>query len=612
MTSRVAHGDASWSEDGQNGSKRAVLYLRVSTKEQAERGGEAEGYSIPAQRDAGKRQAASLNAIVVEEFADRGESGTSMRRPELQRMLAYVKENKVEYVIVHKFDRLARNLADDVNITLALKTAGARVISSTENIEDTPTGELMRTILSGMAAFYSSNLALEVVKGSTQKAKVGGTIGKAPLGYLNVRRIDNGCEVRTVDIDPERGPLMKWAFEAYATGEWSVQRLLDELTRQGLETTPTAARPSRALYLSHLHKLLKHPYYKGIVRYKGVEYEGRHEPLVSAQTWQRVQEILATHSLAGDRPQVHNHYLKGTVFCGWKDENGVECGSRLIVTHARSRSGRIYPYFVCSSRHNKRSGCTFKAVMIDTIEDKIIDHYAAYQLTPDERDNLEEVLGQELIALRDETAGERVKLHKRQRRLLDEREKLLQAHYAEAVPLDLLKSEQSRIGDALTHIEDRLAATATQDELVGTQLKAALALATDIQDSYRTASDAIRRRLNRWIFAEIVVEEDGELSSTLAEPFNVLLSPQIRRLAASRASQLAPVAPEPGWATLEASFNEKGAQRLVGASRPTRLRPSRVGLNKETLVAPGGVEPPHAASKAAALSTELRGRVDEA
>ncbi len=66
---------------------RAVLYLRVSTKEQAERDGDPEGYSIPAQREACKRKATSLGAVVVEEFVDRGESARSANRPELQRML---------------------------------------------------------------------------------------------------------------------------------------------------------------------------------------------------------------------------------------------------------------------------------------------------------------------------------------------------------------------------------------------------------------------------------------------------------------------------------------------------------------------------------------------
>src|SRR4051812_46346290 len=95
----------------------AVIYLRVSTKEQAERDGDPEGYSLPAQREANRRKAAALKAVVVEEFVERGESAKSAdTRPELQRMLAYLKQHRVDYVIVHKVDRLARNRLDDTQI----------------------------------------------------------------------------------------------------------------------------------------------------------------------------------------------------------------------------------------------------------------------------------------------------------------------------------------------------------------------------------------------------------------------------------------------------------------------------------------------------------------
>ena len=101
--------------------------------------------------------------------------------------------------------------------------------------------------MSSIAEFYSRNLATEVIKGSVQKAKNGGTPGRVPLGYLNVRHIENGCEVRTVEVDPERGPLMAWAFEAYATGDWTIRRLLAELTRRGLTTEPGPRTPGKPL-----------------------------------------------------------------------------------------------------------------------------------------------------------------------------------------------------------------------------------------------------------------------------------------------------------------------------------------------------------------------------
>src|SRR5882762_8615642 len=116
----------------------AVIYVRVSTKEQAEKGGEAEGFSIPAQREGCKRKATSLSAVVIEEFVERGESAKTADRPELQRMLAYIAENQVKYVIVHKVDRLASSRADDDTINLAIRQAGAELVSVSENIDQTP------------------------------------------------------------------------------------------------------------------------------------------------------------------------------------------------------------------------------------------------------------------------------------------------------------------------------------------------------------------------------------------------------------------------------------------------------------------------------------------
>src|SRR5664280_2052777 len=111
-------GSASQSTEG---FPRAIIYLRVSTKEQAEMGGEAEGFSIPAQRAACIRKAEALGASVEEEFVDRGESAKTANRPELMNMLNYLRKHATQYVIVHKVDRLARSRADDVAITMDIE-----------------------------------------------------------------------------------------------------------------------------------------------------------------------------------------------------------------------------------------------------------------------------------------------------------------------------------------------------------------------------------------------------------------------------------------------------------------------------------------------------------
>ena len=336
------------------GGAVAVSYLRVSTREQAEKGGTDEGFSIPAQREATRRKAEQLGAGILEEFIDAGASAKSADRPELMRMIQYVKANKVSYCIVHKVDRLARNRADDVSIHLALQQCGVMLVSATENIDETPSGMLLHGIMSSIAEFYSRN--------------------------LDVRKLDElGRELRTVELDPERAPMIEWAFKAYTSGDWSVSQLHDELTSRGLRSLPTPRRPAKPLAVSTVHRMLTNPYYKGDVIYRGTRYKGNQPPLVPAEVWYQVQSVLTAHQHAVEATQVHGHYLKGTVHCG-------QCGSRLIVSNAKNRHGNVYCYFVCSGRHSKRTDCTRQAMLIEDVEKLVEDYYKRVQITPAQQD----------------------------------------------------------------------------------------------------------------------------------------------------------------------------------------------------------------------------------
>ncbi len=503
---------------------RAILYLRVSTKEQAEMGGDPEGYSIPAQREACQRKAASLGAVVVEEFVDRGESARSANRPELQRLLTYVREHSVDYIVVHKVDRLARSRADDVTINLALQAAGVSLVSVTENIDETPSGLLLHGIMSSIAEFYSRNLANEVIKGSVQKAKAGGTVGKAPTGYRNVRKMIEGREVRTVEIDPERGPLMRWAFEQYATGDWTMRSLHAALTEKGLTSTGGPRTPSKPLSLSNFARLLRTSYYMGIVSYRGVEYAGAHEPLVSVDTFERVQAVLDSHNRAGEKQRTHRHYLKGSVFCG-------RCHSRLCVMHAKNRHGTVYPYFFCLGRQQHYTDCTQKVILIEQVEDAVIRHYATVQLSAQQQREVRTFILEQLQSRRTAAADEQARQERRIRQLNDERGKLLQAHYAGAIPLELLKAEQDRISSELRSAEQLLHASRLSTSQVETRLEQALELVGNCQAAYQAASSQVRRWMNQTFFERLEITEEYEVSSDLAAPFKLLLHGDVQRAA---------------------------------------------------------------------------------
>ena len=154
--------------------------------------------------------------------------------------------------------------------------------------------------------------------------------------------------------------MIEWAFKAYASGNWSVSQLHDELTSRGLRSLPTPKRPAKPLAVSTIHRLLTNPYYKGDVIYRGTRYKGNHPALVPADVWYQVQSVLTAHQCAVEATQVHGHYLKGTIHCG-------QCGSRLIVSNAKNRHGNVYCYFVCSGRHSKRTDCTRQAMLIEDV-----------------------------------------------------------------------------------------------------------------------------------------------------------------------------------------------------------------------------------------------------
>lgn len=497
-------------EEKPDGLVPAITYLRVSTKDQATRNGLEEGLSIPAQREAAQRKAEQLGAVIVKEFIEPGESAKTARRRALQEMLDYIAVNQVRYCIINKVDRLARNRLDDAIIHSTLRGSNITLVSVTENIDESPSGMLMHGILASMAEFYSLNLAQEVLKGMTQKASIGGTPTKAPLGYLNVRTTDTkGREARDIELDPDRADLIRFAFTAYATGDWSLSSLARELKTRGLTTRPTPSQPAKPVITTGLHKILTNPYYQGTVTFRGVTYDGAHSPLVDPNTWLRVQTQLDAKNAVGERPQKYDHYLKGSLRCS--------CGAKLMIERPRDKQGDRYEYFTCSGRR-KKNGCTRSAILAERIEDHIERDYGTNGLTAEEAQRVNQVLHQVFAQLEASSGDERAVLTAQRDKLEAERLKLVQAHYADAIPLDLLRTEQDRIRTSLDAIINRLDSIATTYHSAHEGLDQILGVLTDLGDLYSKCEPAERRILNRALFKGIVIDEDEHVTFLPAEP----------------------------------------------------------------------------------------------
>ncbi len=553
------------------------------------------------------RKAEQLEATIIEEFIDDGASAKSADRPDLMRMVKYVKQHKVAYCIVHKIDRLARTRADDVTIHLALQQTGVLLVSATEKIDETPSGVLLHGIMSTIAEFYSRNLATEVAKGMTQKAINGGTSGKAPIGYRNIRlRDEQGRENSTVELDPDRAPLIEWAFKAYRSGNWTVSQLHDELTSRGLTTLPTPKRPSRPLAVSTVHRLLTNFYYKGDLVYSGTRYKGNHPALVPAEVWYQVQVVLTAHKSAGEATQIHDHYLKGTIHCG-------QCGSRLIVSNAKNRHGKVYCYFVCAGRHSKRTTCTRQAILIEDVELLIEDYYTRVQITPAQQEALAEMLHHEFDRLMATETDELNRLTANRDRLEQEQDRLMQAHYTDAVPLPVFKREQDRILAELDTTNRRIDAHHGDDADARAHLDDALNLLANCVEVCACCDNANRRLCNQAFFTRIYIEEDDQLRVENNRPFEMLLDPQTNANALTWAQ-------DSNKARTETIEDGKGSS-LVRGVEPTGLEPvtpclqSRCATNcamapcRVRPAYPPVVPPGHPARSAPVVGPQVVGRL---
>lgn len=496
----------------------AVIYLRVSTKDQAARGGEAEGFSIPAQREACLRKAETLGAVVVAEFVDAGESARSANRPELKNMLKFIAHHKVAHVIVHKVDRLARNRADDVEINLQLQAAGAQLVSCTENIDETPSGMLLHGIMSSIAEFYSRNLAAESKKGMRQKVKNGGTAGMAPFGYMNTRkRTDDGREVRTVELDPERAKWVPWLYERYASGDWTAAALRDELNRLGVVTRNRPNRPSRPIANSHIDAILRNRYYLGVVTYEGVEYPGQHPPLVSEELFQQVQRVRATRQQSKEKPRVNSHYLKGSVFCG-------QCGEPLTFAKARNRQGNLYNYFVCLGRNSLKNGCKFRAIDAASLEQLVVDHWASVTMKSAQVGKIRGLILEHMGVVLPSSAANLSALESELSRLDRDSQKILDAYYADAIDVHELKNEQARLAVQRGAIEAETSKHDYNEKAIDRALELCLELLTNAQPHYTAADDLGRRELNQAMFKHLYVDDDEIVASDVDEAFRRLMS----------------------------------------------------------------------------------------
>src|SRR3989338_10840888 len=262
---------------------KTVLFARVSSKEQ-----EQEGYSLPAQEKLLTEYAERKNLEITKSFSISESASGRYQRKTFNEMLEYVTKNKIKVIVCEKVDRLTRNLKDAVSINEWIQEDPERQVHFVkENCvlskESKSNEKFIWNIKVSVAQYYIDNLSEEVKKGQKEKINQGWLPTKPPPGYKTVG--EKGHKIHI--IDQHKASLVKRMFELYSTGNYSIKKLTEMMSQEGL-----TGFNGNKMGKSRVHQLLIDPFYTGKNRWNGKVTNGKHEPLISIELFNTVQSVL--------------------------------------------------------------------------------------------------------------------------------------------------------------------------------------------------------------------------------------------------------------------------------------------------------------------------------
>lgn len=363
--------------------KKAAIYARVSTVEQAE-----EGYSIDEQVRLLREFCKKEGYEVCGEYVDRGISGKNISgRPALQQLLSAAHNKEFDIVLVWKMNRFSRKSIDLLNIVEMLKSKNIGFRSYTEKYEtESPSGKLQFQMMAAISEFERANISENVKMGMLARARAGYWNGGRVLGYdIDSTEVDDRNRAASkLIINEEEAQTVRKIFDLY-TGGFGYKSIAGQLNRAGHQT-----KRKKSFSINSVKQILQNPLYVGIIRFNvrrdwnekrrnninpdPIMEKGKHVPLISQDTWDRTLAIMKSR---GGRPNwIHSgeHPLTGIIRC-------PVCNSGMVLgrTTNKTKDGtkRILEYYVCGAWKNKGSTvCRSNGIRVNYADEYVLTKIA--------------------------------------------------------------------------------------------------------------------------------------------------------------------------------------------------------------------------------------------
>ena len=366
----------------------AALYARVSSDRQDV------DLSVSAQLRALRDYAEKNGYLVAREYVDEAESGRIADRPQFRRMLdeASKPESPFREILVWKFSRFTRKREHAVAFKSMLRRRGVRVVSITEQADDTPTGKLLEAIIESVDEFYSENLAQEVTRGMREAASRGFWMTSyAPYGYKRVHVQDGPAKRPTLELNPPADTVVRRIFDMVLQGK-SILDVVKTLNAEGIPTTN-----GKKWLKTTIHSMLDNEAYTGAVVWgisakdnaPPVRVEDAHPAIITKEEFRRAKKLLGSRAPKRMNPRRASspYLLSGLLRC--------ETCSKAM-TAAEAKSGK-YTYYVCHSLLKRGSGtCKTPRLNAKNFEELIVKEIRENVLTESNIRDLVKLLDEEM------------------------------------------------------------------------------------------------------------------------------------------------------------------------------------------------------------------------
>ncbi len=503
--------------------KKVAVYARVSTDEQAER-----DLSIPFQLERCRYHAQGNGWEVVKEFVDAGESARTDKRPEFQKMITAARNKEFDVILVHKFDRFARNDYDFITYENELEDLGIIVESVSEPGDaSTPAGYISRRMMQVISTWYSKNLAIEVKKGLLKKVETGGWPKMAPFGYTNKHDKNSAW----IEVDPKNGPFITEAFGEMGSGKWTLETWAEQAYSRGYRSR-LGNRISRSKWSDIFH----HRFYLGEtwMKYGDIPTKGTHSPLVDEDTFTQVQQVLRQHDKNKQRTQRHKYLLRGILHSVDADSScWAETNNKKRISYYRSR---------------KKVNGSQLFYNTKGIEEQLPAIFKSLTITEEARQELRKDLS-DFFAAEVEGDGQ-LKIAEARLIKLERMEKNLQRLYVEEeISLADFKEHRLQIEAERSKFRTTVDAIRQRQHLVKADFEVALQLSTQLDFLYENGNFDQRRLLCETVLKRLYVEDGRITKQEFNAPFAII----------ARANGSGAVTSGGPWGTVpELLFEKKG------------------------------------------------------